>query len=219
MWTQLLGLAMSAMGSQQGKKSGGSEPGVEQAKGLTQQSSDAFSSEMDQLAQGTANTENNIGQLQSVQGSSVLPAKDWQFSQNQPVGGQSPFLGQKIDSEFGDQPPSVQQFGVPGQQGAEQMASPMDSLSYPVVAQQGALQQAQPQMPTAQPWQSLPQQGGQQAAPNWQSLMNPTGTFDNPNMFVRAGAGYNQGGLMGALGYLLTDMNKQKPQQPQQPMP
>lgn len=43
---------------------------------------------------------------------------------------------------------------------------------------------------------------------DWSSLFNVTGNMTNPNMFTKMGVGYNQGGLMGALGYLLTDMNQ-----------
>lgn len=39
-------------------------------------------------------------------------------------------------------------------------------------------------------------------------LMNFTGLLNNPNIFTRLGVGYNMGGLMGALGLALTDMNR-----------
>ena len=39
------------------------------------------------------------------------------------------------------------------------------------------------------------------------NLMNFTGLLDNPNVLTRLGAGYNMGGLLGALGYAMTDMN------------
>lgn len=42
---------------------------------------------------------------------------------------------------------------------------------------------------------------------DWGSLLAP-GTRDAPNALVRMGEGYNSGGLIGALGYLLTDMSK-----------
>jgi len=48
-----------------------------------------------------------------------------------------------------------------------------------------------------------------QAPPAWGNLLAPVGNLKNPNAFVKAGVGYDQGGLMGALGYLLTDMSQQ----------
>lgn len=54
--------------------------------------------------------------------------------------------------------------------------------------------------------QAQQQQGG---GPNWGNMLNMTGTAQNPNAFTRMGVGYNAGGLMGALGYLLTDLSQQ----------
>ncbi len=66
------------------------------------------------------------------------------------------------------------------------------------------------QMPQAQPFQ-----GGQpQAQAGFGDLFNMTGSAPsspgnengfNPNMFLRMSEGYNRGGLLGALGMLLTD--------------
>lgn len=60
--------------------------------------------------------------------------------------------------------------------------------------------------------------GGQpmQTTASMGDLFNPIGTIANPNAFLRMANGYEQGGLLGALGYLLTDMNQQGGQQPQQ---
>ena len=38
-------------------------------------------------------------------------------------------------------------------------------------------------------------------------LFNFTGLLSNPNILSRLGVGYNMGGLLGALGMGLTDMN------------
>lgn len=58
---------------------------------------------------------------------------------------------------------------------------------------------------------------GNPGGDDWSSLFNVTGNMSSPNMFTKMGVGYNEGGLMGALGYLLTDMNKEQPQQPKPP--
>jgi len=43
---------------------------------------------------------------------------------------------------------------------------------------------------------------------NWGQLFNPMGNATEPNALVRTSMGYNDGGLLGALGYLLTDMTR-----------
>lgn len=48
--------------------------------------------------------------------------------------------------------------------------------------------------------------------PGFGSLFNMTGTMQNPNALLKGGVGYNQGGLLGALGAMLTDMNMNSPQ-------
>lgn len=55
--------------------------------------------------------------------------------------------------------------------------------------------QQKPQKPLVQP----------QGSPT--NLMNFSGLLTNPNIFSRLGEGYNRGGLFGALGLALTDMN------------
>lgn len=58
--------------------------------------------------------------------------------------------------------------------------------------------------------------GSTQQKTNWGQLFNPIGTASEPNALVRLGVGYNQGGLLGSLGYLLTDMTRQGNQPPKQ---
>ena len=127
--------------------------------------------------------------------------------------------------EFNPQgtPPSLQ--GIP-EPGRIPMSNPMDW--------QNPMQGSMPMNGQVQK-QQVSQQGGATGIPNssssapprpidiatgkpyaapdqgvdWGKLMNFTGTATEPNALVRAGVGYNQGGLIGALGYLLTDMSRQ----------
>lgn len=103
---------------------------------------------------------------------------------------------------------------------AMERPGPSDSLLPPLGGmpaqsqQQNDMQWSVPPMMPPQQMQQ-PQEPQAQGGSPWSGLLNPTGTFNNPNMFTRAGLGYNEGGLMGALGYLLTNMQNQKQQQPQ----
>jgi hypothetical protein len=57
------------------------------------------------------------------------------------------------------------------------------------------------------------QQGGGGGGLDWAKLIGGGGNRDNPNALVRMGEGYNSGGLIGALVYLLTDMSQKGGQQ------
>jgi hypothetical protein len=70
------------------------------------------------------------------------------------------------------------------------------------------------QMPQAQPYQMQPQPQGSVPQNNFSDFFNLTGSAPNspnseqgvdPNMFLRLSEGYNRGGMLGALGMLLTD--------------
>ena len=90
--------------------------------------------------------------------------------------------------------------------GQDPMSFQRPGLQKQPVSQQGAATGIpNPAQPQGNPGQAQ----GQGQGVDWGKLMNFTGTAQEPNALVRAGVGYNQGGLIGALGYLLTDMSRQ----------
>lgn len=136
-----------------------------------------------------------------------LPATgDWsgQGLPNQPVGEPSSALLPPIAQ--GPAGATSMQGSMPGQalqQQMQQYSMPMGGTSNQMAPSMGSLMATQPQQP-------------QQKGPtDWGQLFNPVGTAMEPNALVRAGVGYNQGGLIGSLGYLLTDMTR-KNNQPQE---
>lgn len=114
-----------------------------------------------------------------------------------------PFDGGVLPPAYGDVPPGAMQdpttWQAPsgGQQGGQSFSMP-PMQSQPVGLSPNG-QQAQPAAPV-----------------NWGQMLNPIGgDLNHPNSLVRASAGYEKGGLVGALGYLFSNMDKQ-PQQPGQ---
>lgn len=80
------------------------------------------------------------------------------------------------------------------------------NMSQPILNQQQQQSEQGILGPVARPAQQM-QAKVQQPQGDPRQLMNFTGLLDNPNALVRAAGGYNMGGLLGSLGYLLTDMN------------
>jgi hypothetical protein len=131
-------------------------------------------------------------------------------------------------------PPSLQQAVGQNNQQIDQMVAQTPQAEFGqfmnpgVLPPMGAIPDQQPIQPTQQQYpagggQQMPQAqgfapmpGGQQppAQTNFSDLFNMTGSAPsspgseqgfNPNMFLRMSEGYNRGGMLGALGMLLTD--------------
>ena len=164
---------------------------------------------------------NMLAQAQPRSGAVGLPQQQAQQSQvpqpqqpgygllPPPAGGnaQSDPMGMMGNGPLIDLPP------LPGMGGAPEV---LPVSGGPSAMQQG-LQHASGQhnmsdRPTTEQMMGAP--GPQGGGPEWANMLNLTGTGTNPNAFTRMGVGYNSGGLMGALGYLLTDLS-QKNNQPQ----
>jgi hypothetical protein len=145
-----------------------------------------------------------LGQGQPRSGAIGLPQQQAQL-QTAPLRPNQDFSLVLPDREFGTQgmPPSLaNELGPnPYMQDPQAMAPMAMGDMQPQqrqVSQQGA---------TGIP--SSPQGMAQQGL-DWGKLLDlGSGTRDAPNALVRMGEGYNSGGLIGALGYLLTDMSKQ----------
>lgn len=201
MWKELL---QAFMGAQ--NKGGGEAPGGQQ---------DQFSANsMGQNQLGQINQ-----QLQGGQPSSGAVGLGTQFTQlmgTQPQGGWS-MIGQPQGAPLSSY-------------GANQTQAPADTPQGELLPQPGDMNSLAPlsYIPPSSapaPSQSYNQtsplteigkpQGGGMKKPtdpgpgSFGSLFSMQGTPDNPNSFLKAAGGYNMGGLVGAIGTLLTDMNKQ----------
>ncbi len=206
MWEQLLAGLVKGMGTGQ---SGQTAPGM--APNNPQQQTGGQGGITDIVM-------NLLSQSQPKSGAVGLPQQ-----QNQMQGfGSDMVSGQGQASGFGLLPPPAG--GNPQNDPGGLMGNgpliDLPPLGGPAPQQQQ--QQQQEVLPVqSQPMGGTPQSmqpGLQQAqgeGPNWANMLNMTGTGTNPNAFTRMGVGYNQGGLMGALGYLLTDLSE-KNNQPQQ---
>lgn len=112
--------------------------------------------------------------------------------------------------------PSGQEFGTTGM--PPSLDAALAGMQDPTTMNVNPAQQSMPingqvqRQPASQGATGVPnpgQAGGMGQGIDWGSLLNPVGTRDAPNALVRMGEGYNSGGLIGALGYLLTDMSRQ----------
>ena len=85
------------------------------------------------------------------------------------------------------------------------------TLPVGITSRQAPTMQAYSQQPRDYPPQNTakPMSFGQQMG---NLLQGSNGFGDGPNALVRLGEGYNRGGLIGALGYLLTDMSNKSAQ-------
>jgi hypothetical protein len=127
----------------------------------------------------------------SAGGSGLLPPPLGGDAQTDPMGlmGNGPLIDLPPLPGMGGAPPAPAPTGI-DQGGAEALPIQGQTQRQPMGAQGGQGQQPQ-------------------GAPDWANMLNLTGTGTNPNAFTRMGVGYNAGGLMGALGYLLTDLSEQ----------
>ena len=106
------------------------------------------------------------------------------------------------------------------QPNASLFSMPMSSSAQPPQINVGPGQHTASQRPTGDQMSGAPPIAPHQTG--FGDIFNPMGSYDmnpnntqgfDPNMFLRLSQGYNQGGLMGALGMLLTDYhNSSKPQ-------
>jgi hypothetical protein len=141
-------------------------------------------------------------------------------------------MGQEFGTQ--GMPPSLQQTLAQNNQQIDQMVANTPQANFGqfydggVLPPNGAIPDRQPiqpvqqsyptggsqQMPQAQGYQQAQPQMAQPAQTNFSDFFNMTGSapgspsneqgFD-PNVFLRASEGYNRGGLLGALGMILTD--------------
>lgn len=137
---------------------------------------------------------------------------------NQPTGGDGSNFNQGnqyFGAPMGDngmalpEPENYGPTGVTSQQGSMPGSSLLQMQQQDLYSPIQPVQSYQPNN-FVPPQQTTQQQQGQSQKANWANLINPIGTAMNPNMFTRLGVGYNQGGLMGSLGALLTDFSPEQ---------
>jgi len=201
MWGQLLTGVLKAMAASGGDAAQGGQqslPGQEAAPDATGMTNTIMQGQPQGIA--LAQQQNAMQPRRSVSG---MPAFQEMPQEDQSV---LPPLAGPDGVNMGNMTPMG---GDPGMQDPLTWQNP-GVQSSPVGAQSAGFGGGQ----SVQPPRALdPKTGQPMTSPqaSWGQLLNPMGgTRDNPNALVRMGEGYNSGGLVGALGYLLTDMSKKQ---------
>jgi hypothetical protein len=190
-------LGASGMDGTQGLQGGGQGQGAQPQQGQQQWGQEAMKQGPQQLGQ--------VNQAMGYGTTGMPPSLQQALGQNQP-----------------------QQFTQDPSFGGYYQGNPADGKVLPPLGQQPASNPIQPAQQSfgiqpqvqRQPMgmNSQPPAGGppapNQAQSSWSDLFNPIGSMPtgansqqapDPNMFLRMSEGYNRGGMLGALGMLLTD--------------